>query len=87
MVTINGRDYAQSAKATFLRDHETDRLTDMLADERDSFNLRAEKLAGFRDPVAISAAIVKIRAGWSPANSFLPALHAHQLALWFEGRW
>ena len=85
MITINAHDYAQSAKALFLYDYEAERMAQMLADDRDPFNLRADRLAGCRSSDVIACAIARIQVDrQSEARYFLPALHALQLALWFE---
>jgi hypothetical protein len=87
MITINANDYTTSAKSAFLQGHEAAGLVRILGDERDSLSARADKLAGFRSSAVIARAIARIKrdTGESEARLFLPALHAHQIALWFNG--
>ena len=82
MITINGHDYARSAKTAFLQLDTVDYLARELADTRQPLEQRANHIACMQSPQAVAAVIAKVRASYPLAHCFLPALHSHQLALW-----
>lgn len=86
MITINGYDYARSAELFRSLDARATLLANALCDDREPLLSRANQLAGVRCPSVIGRLIAMLGIGAYPkAHHFLPSLHAHQLALWFEG--
>jgi hypothetical protein len=85
MIAINAYDYERSAKLTYPVEPQATLLVRELADGRMSLEHRANRLAGIQCPRTIGRALELLQAGgYQPARLFLPALHAHQIALWFN---
>ena len=84
MATTNSHDYARAAKISWQNDVNAERLARDLDETSCSYEMQADLLAGYRCPTTIGLTISKILRNYKKARVWLPALHAHQIALWFK---
>jgi len=83
---INGHNYARSAELALAEEAVATLLLNNLMNGRLSYQAQGSHISGVRCPASIGRAIEMLRTGYPKARCFLPALHTHQIALWFEGR-